>query len=300
MRERLRAEDQAAGLRRRLRDLRKTRGGPGRARPPVVAVASGKGGVGKTVLSVALSLALREAEKRVLLLDLDPGLADADILLGVHPERTLEECAAQGLPLGEALLEGPGGLLLLPGGSGMEELAEPGGFERIGLWKALEEMGPGMDALVFDTGAGISGPALAPLRRADLVLLVTTPQPAALADAYALYKILHREGLSGRVRLVVNRAGSSGEALLTATRIRKVSDRFLGVTPEFLGWIPESPLVAESARRRRPFLLERPDCGPSRAVRALAARVLEVLSARGEAEKERPVPPEREKAGPAR
>ncbi len=276
MKEQVLGGDQAAGLRRRIQGLRKAgKAGPRRGgRPPVLAVASGKGGVGKTVLSVALSLALREGGKRVLLLDLDPGLADADILLGVHPEKTMEECFAAGLPLSEALMEGPGGLLLLPGGSGMEEVAEPGGFERVGLWRALEEIGPTVEAVVFDTGAGISSPALAPLRRADLVLLTTTPQPAALADAYALFKILHREGLSDRTRLVVNRAASREEAMLTATRIRKVAGRFLGVRPGLLGWLPESALVERSALERSPFLLERPDSVPSRAVRALASKAL--------------------------
>ena len=265
MNERGSGGDQAAGLRRRIESLRMTAGRPrreGRARPPSFAVASGKGGVGKTILSVALSLALREAGRKVLLLDLDPGLADADILLGVHPEKTMEECFAAGLPLEEALMEGPGGLFLLPGGSGMEEVAEPGGFERVGIWRALEEIGPGVEAMVFDTGAGISRAALSPLRRADLVLLTTTPQPAALADAYALFKILHREGLSSRTRLVVNRAAGREEAMLTATRIRKVAGRFLGVRPPFLGWIPESPLVGDSALRRRPFLLENPGSPP--------------------------------------
>ncbi len=298
-------EDQAAGLRRRIEGLRKAeRSGPARqGRPPVLAVASGKGGVGKTVLSVALSLALGEGGKKVLLLDLDPGLADADILLGVHPEKTMEECFAAGLPLSEALMEGPGGLLLLPGGSGMVDVAEPGGFEKVGLWKALEEIGPGVEAVVFDTGAGISSAALAPLRRADLVLLTTTPEPAALADAYALFKILHREGLAGRTRLVVNRAASREEAMLTATRIRKVAQRFLGVRPSFLGWLPESALVEKSAMRRFPFLLERPGSAPSRAVRALASRALAEVEegSRGEGSSGgRPLDRGREKYDPAR
>jgi len=282
MRDGLSTRDQAQGLRKRLEGLRGSDShGGARRRPPALAVASGKGGVGKTVLSVALSLALRRAGKKVLLSDLDPGLADADILLGVHPELTLEECAASGRSPAEAVLEGPGGVLLLPGASGMKEVAEPGGFERAGLWRALEEVGAAVDLVVFDTGAGISRPALAPLRRADLVLLVTTPLPADLADAYALYKILHREGIASKARLVVNRASSREEAMLTAARIRKVARRFLGTAPSFLGWIPESSLVGESARRRRPFLLERPQAEASRAVLALASGALDALAALG-------------------
>lgn len=271
--------DQASGLRARMDDLRRRRGKA--SNPPVVAVASGKGGVGKTLLAANLALALRELGRRVLLVDLDPGLADADILLGVHPPVTLEECIASGRPVREAVMAGPQGVLLLPGASGLDSLAEPEGFARAGLWRALEELAPEADVILFDTGAGISPAVLDPLGRARQVVLLTSPEPAAITDAYALLKLLLVRSRESRVGLVVNRAASQDEAFQAATRLTKVADRFLGRRPDFLGWLPESPEVAASARSCVPFFLAAPSSAASGRLRALASGLLAALDRAG-------------------
>lgn len=269
--------DQASGLRKKL-SLRQK--GEARSRR-IIAVTSGKGGAGKTLIAVNLALSLREMGRRVLLVDLDPGMADADVLLGVHPPVTLEECIQKGRPVSDAVMVGPKGLLLLPGASGLESLASPGSFEKIGLWPALEKLKNLADVIILDTGAGISKAVLDPLSKAGLILLVTNPEPAALTDSYALLKLLHLRKRSERVGLVVNKARHREDALITATRLRKVSNRFLGQRPELLGWLPESAVVASSARERRPFFTSEPGTGLAKEMRSLAARSIEALAGKG-------------------
>jgi len=268
--------DQAAKLRERVKEgSRRSRPRPGAV--PLVAVTGGKGGAGKTMVAVNLAAALREAGRRVLLVDLDPGLANADILLGVHPRVTLEECLQEGRPLTDSVMVGPAGIMLLPGASGEPRLTGEEAFARAGFWSALRALRPHVDLVLLDTGAGLSPAVMDPLGRADLALVVTNPEPAAVTDAYALLKVWHRRARTLSAGLVINRVRSREEAFLTATRLRRVARRFLGCRPELIGWLPDSPRVAESARSRRPFFLDLCRGEEREAMRTMAARLLRGL-----------------------
>jgi flagellar biosynthesis protein FlhG len=144
-----------------------------------------------------------------------------------------------------------------------------------------------VDLILLDTGAGLSPAVMGPLARADLALVVTNPEPAAVTDAYALLKVWHQQGRSLPAGLVINRVRGREEAFLTATRLRGVARRFLGCRPELIGWLPDSPGVADSARHRRPFFLHLEPGEEREAMRTMADRLLRAL------ERGVPAPPDR-------
>ncbi len=274
--------DQAATLRRMELDRRAVS-----PRPPVLAVTSGKGGVGKTLLSVNLSLEIARTGRRCLLVDLDPGLANVDVHLRLRPAFSVLDVFSGKVEPEEAVLIGPHGLRIVPGGTPRDLREE----DRIALLheplapsRILEKLAPvsrDLDLIVLDTGAGIGPWVRGALDLADLNLLVTQPDPASVTDAYALLKVA--EGLRPGIRtgLVVNRVRNREEALLTATRLGKVSRRFLGAEPDFLGWFPDSPEVRRSIRNQHPFCLRKePVPELARNLSALCANALGALKTR--------------------
>ena len=242
--------------------------------PPVVAVVSGKGGVGKTVLSVNLSIQLARAGYVPLLVDLDPGLANADVHLRLAPRATLKDVLEGRARARDCVVQGPGGMRFLPGGCGAAEMASLGLERSQWLWTEIRQAFAGSGIVILDTGAGIGPGPMAAAARADHVIVVTTPEPPAVTDAYALFKLLLQGGLGGRTSLVINEVASATEAMQTAGKLRTVASRFLGgEMPELLGWLSTDGTVPESVRRQKPFLL----CPESRVhgeLRALAAALL--------------------------
>jgi flagellar biosynthesis protein FlhG len=260
-------DDQAAGLRnlaaRRLRA------------PRVLAVTSGKGGVGKTNLAVNLALALTERGRRTTLIDLDLGLANADILLDLTPRDNLQSVIAGHKSLSEVALQTPEGLRVVPGASGVERLANLTDRERENLIAGLEELHQDADFILFDTGAGISKNTTAFLGAADDVVVVTTPEPTAVLDAYAVIKLLaaHRE--HGRVGLVVNMAADAAEAERFSRGVTSTAYRMLNIYVEPLGFVVADAAVPRAVRARRPWLSAAPQAPASRCVRELAQRLAE-------------------------
>jgi flagellar biosynthesis protein FlhG len=231
-----------------------------RGRPPIVAIASGKGGVGKTVLSVNLALRLARSGTRVLLVDLDPGLANIDVHLRLTPRFTVHDLLESRCSAEEAVLVASNGLLLVPGGShsveGSTALSETNRRdEPREILERLEPLFSHVDIVLLDTGAGLGPWVMGALDIADQQIVVTQPDPASVTDAYALLKTLHRSHPDARPELVVNRVQDRGEAMLTATRIRGVTKRFLGFEPELLGWLREASAVTFSIRNQTPFAL---------------------------------------------
>lgn len=229
--------------------------------PRVLAVTSGKGGVGKSTVSINLATALAERGERVVLLDADLGLANIDVLLGLSPGGTLEQVLDGSCALNDVLLTGPAGVRIVPAASGVQRMAELSHGERAGLIHAFSELEYAADWLVIDTAAGISANTLQFCEAAQEILVVVCDDPASLTDAYATIKVLNQVHGRRRFRVLVNMTRSEDEARLIFKRLLTTTDRFLDVTLELAGSVPYDRQVAGAARRRLPVTLAYPD-GP--------------------------------------
>jgi len=241
------------------------------APPRVIALASGKGGVGKTSLAVNLCVALARRGVRVVLLDGDLGLANADVLCGIRPTGHVGHLLNGSRTIEQIVVQAPGGFRLVPGGGGQARLAEVGVEQRIGLLRAINDLDRPADVIVVDCAAGAGDDVLSFLWAADAAALVTTPEPTAIADAYALLKRFWLDSACGNERsvapsLLVNQARRRAEAEATHRRIATVAERFLGSTPELAGWVRRDAHVAEAVSAKRPFALARPRSVPARQV----------------------------------
>jgi len=252
----------------------------------VVAVTSGKGGVGKTNVSCNLAIALSQMRRRVVLVDLDLGLANADILLDLMPRHTLSAVIAGRRTVEEIVIAGPGGVRVVPGASGVERLANLNETERAMLLASLQEICGGADFVIFDTGAGISRNTTAFLAAADDVIVVTTPEPTAVVDAYAVIKLLALEQDRGAMHVLINMAASREEAERFANGIVLTANKLMNAYVARLGYILADTHVGAAVRRRRAFLLDAPGCPASTCVRSIAERL--ALGADGRAPVERP------------
>lgn len=268
-------QDQAAKLRQMVRNLdshpdKRWTSPPGRGCRRI-AVTSGKGGVGKTHLSVNLALALADRGLRVLLFDADFGLANVDVLLGIIPQYTLLHVLSGQKNLEEVMIDGPLGLKLIAAGSGgVQELAEIGESQRNRFLKELEALENLADIMIIDTGAGIHRNVLSFALAADDVLVVTTPEPTALMDAYGMMKVLHREHAGVRIALAVNQAATLAEAEEAEKKLIVLTKRFLGLEIHRAGLFPRDPAVVSAVKQQRPVFLTHPSSPFSEAVRRLA------------------------------
>jgi flagellar biosynthesis protein FlhG len=253
---------------------------------PFVLVTGGKGGVGKSTLAANLGVELARAGARVLLVDLDLGLANLDVLLKLERRAPLEDLLAGRLRIEDCIVAGPAGLDVLPAASGVPELARPDADRRAHLFGELVRASADYDLILGDTAAGIGEDVLAFAAAATRVLVVTAPDPAAVTDAYGVIKALDvwsREGDSGAGRgvgrevatpeLVVNFAAGVEEARRIAERLRTTAERFLARSPRLVGWLPRSRTVLTCALAQRPFVLASPDASVTRRVQALAERL---------------------------
>lgn len=240
----------------------------------VVAVASGKGGVGKTNVSVNLALALQLAGKQTMLLDADLGMGNVDVLLGLQPQFNLMHVLAGNCTLDEALLEGPLGLSIVPAASGKQRMADLGHAEHVGLIHAFSTLTQPLDCLVIDTAAGISDSVITFSRAAQEVVVVACNEPASLTDAYALIKVLSREHGVSRVHVVANMVKSAPEGFDVYENLKRVAARFLDVRIEYLGHVPQDEFLRRAVQRQRAVCEAYPGAPSAAAFRELAARAL--------------------------
>jgi len=242
-------------------------------RASVIAVTSGKGGVGKTNISVNLAIKFASAGKRVVLLDADLGLANADVLCNIDLPANLSHVIARKKDLSEVLVKAPGGFSLIGGASGLARMADLTDADRQRLVSALAELEEQADVILIDTGAGISPNVLAFTRAADHVLVVTTPEPTAITDAYAVVKVVSRDNQERRISLLVNQARTANEARIVHERIAKVARQFLAVSVYDAGYIAADEQVSAAVRKRTPFVLANPRCAASHGISQLAIRL---------------------------
>ncbi|MCK5771051.1 MinD/ParA family protein [Algiphilus sp.] len=240
----------------------------------VLAVASGKGGVGKTNVAVNLALAMQLAEQRTMLLDADLGMGNVDVLLGLQPQFNLMHVLGGHCTLDEALLEGPLDLAIVPAASGKQRMADLGHAEHIGLVNAFSSLTRPLDTLIIDTAAGISDSVVTFSRAAQEVLVVACNEPASLTDAYALIKVLSREHGIPRVHVVANMVKSAAEGFDVYESLKRVAARFLDVRIEYLGHVPHDDFLRRAVQRQRGVVEAYPGAPSSVAFRELAARIL--------------------------
>jgi flagellar biosynthesis protein FlhG len=265
--------ERAAGASGRAAGTTASMAGPAPRGARTIAVASGKGGVGKTTIAVNLSLALADAGVRTALVDGDLGLANADLLLGVRTTRHLGHVLDGRATLEQALTPVTERLSMLAGGSGMAALADLPSVERGRLVEAVHALESRCGAVVIDCGAGIGAGVLELAGACEQVLVVTTPEPTALADAYGLIKSLVLRSAAGdrpSLGLIVNEALSEREARDVHVRAATVCGKFLGVPLELAGWIEVDAHVPKAVRARTPVLRLFPRCGASAGVSRIA------------------------------
>jgi flagellar biosynthesis protein FlhG len=248
--------DQASKLRQLVRQESDR---PGR-RARVIAVTSGKGGVGKSNLSVSLSLAAASMGRDVVLIDCDLGLANVDVLLDLQVRHNLSHLISGEASLSDVLVPAPGGLRVLPGAAGVSQMADLTDVEQRILLEALDSLVASSELVVLDTGAGISRRVVEFCLASGEVIVVTTPEPTAIADAYAMIKVLGQTDPGIKIWLIVNMANHRGEAEQILERIILLSRRFMGLEVERAGYVLSDPRVPHAVRRRLPFSLAYPSC----------------------------------------
>jgi flagellar biosynthesis protein FlhG len=246
-----------------------------RAHVRTLAIASGKGGVGKSNLAANLAVALGELGARVLLLDADLAQANLDLLLGLNPRFDLQHVVSGEKSLEEIVVEGPRGVSLIPAASGVPELADLDDYRLECLLRGLGNIEGRADLILIDVASGTSRQVLLFCLAADEVVVVTTPEMPAFSDAYAMIKLLQQRGLTRPPYLVVNAAAGPEEADEVARRLRLVARRFLQLEPESLGFVPFDSAVPRAVRRQEPVVTAFPRSPAANAYRALAARLWE-------------------------
>lgn len=240
----------------------------------VITVTSGKGGVGKSSISVNLAIGLRRMGKRVVILDADFGLANIEVMLGIRPRYNLADLIFKGKSLREIITDGPEGIGFISGGSGIQELTNLNRQQLIKLSHSLYELDQYVDVIIVDTGAGISDSVLEFVAASSEVLLVVTPEPTSITDAYALLKTLNKKSdfltQNTTIKMIANRVGNPVEGKEIFDKLSVVVNKFLNIKVEFLGAIPQDNAISKAVIQQRPVTIGFPNAPSANAISELA------------------------------
>ncbi len=239
-------------------------------------VTSGKGGVGKTTLSVNLAVELASRGLRTMLVDADLGLANAHILMGVRPSLTLTDYLEDRCSVSEILAEGPCGLKLISGGQGIKEMADLDAGGRKRILDAILDLRAYADVIIIDTGAGVSSTVTDFVEAADQTIVVTNANFTAIANAYGIIKVVTQDGYKQPIHLVVNRARSPEEAEQVCEKLTGCTQKFLEMEISYLGLVPEDPRVNRAIQKRTPFTQLFPDSTASQYMKKLVDRIEQI------------------------
>jgi len=257
--------DQASGIRK----MRQIKPKPVR----VIAVTSGKGGVGKTNLSVNLGVALSQMGRRVALLDADMGLANVDILLGLSPKYNLSHVLQGDKSLEDIMLTGPAGLKVIPASSGVQQMSELNNIEQAGVIRAFSEIDQNLDVLIVDTAAGISSSVVNFARACQEIIVVVCDEPTSLTDAYAYIKLLNRDYGLNKFHIVANMVQSVQQGQQLFNKLGKVTEKYLDVTLSYTGAVPFDEYLRKSVQKQTPVLEAFPRSKAALAIRNLALNI---------------------------
>ncbi|MFW5443668.1 MAG: MinD/ParA family protein [Methylococcaceae bacterium] len=257
--------DQAAGI----RNMRQIKPKPVR----VIAITSGKGGVGKTNLSVNIGVALAQMGRKVALLDADMGLANVDILLGLSPEFNISHVLQGEKNLQEIMVEGPSGLKVIPASSGLQYMSELSTIQQAGVIRAFSEIDNNLDVLLVDTAAGISSSVVNFARACQEIIVVICDEPTSLTDAYAFIKLLNRDYGMNKFQIVANMVQSIQQGQQLFTKLTKVTDKYLDVTLSYVGAVPFDEYLRKSVQKQTPVIEAFPGSKAALAIKNLAQRI---------------------------
>ncbi len=241
----------------------------------VIAITGGKGGVGKSNVSINLSLALSQLQRRVMLLDADLGLANIDVLLGIRAKKTIADVLSGECSLRDILVTGPGGIRIVPAASGVQQMAALTPQQHGALIQAFSHLGDQLDVLMIDTAAGISDTVVSFVSAAQEIVMVVCDEPSSITDAYALIKLLNKEHNIHRVRVISNMVGSVKEGQLLFNKLRQVCERFLDISMQYAGAVPIDENVRKAVQKQKPVLEYAPRCKAALAYKQIASKIQE-------------------------
>ncbi len=239
----------------------------------VVAVTGGKGGVGKSNVSVNLAVNLAQQGRKVVLLDADLGLANIDVLLGITASKNLADVLDGKCELRDIMVDGPAGIKIIPASSGARHMANMGEQEHAGIISAFSDFEDELDTLIIDTAAGISHTVMSFVRAAQEALVVVCDEPTSVTDAYALIKLLHRESHLDRFRILANMVKTPQEGQQLFNKLAKVTERFLDVSLQYVGAVPQDDHVRKAVQRQKAVCELYPKSKAAQAYRQLANKV---------------------------
>ncbi len=251
----------------------------GNVRPKVLCFSSGKGGVGKTSIVTNLAIAVSNLGRSVLILDADLGLANVDVMLGITPKYSIQHVFSGEKTLSDIIMKGPGGIRLLPASSGIQELCHLNESEKLFLLNEFDALDEPVDVMLIDNAAGISDTVMYFNMAAQNRVIILTPEPTSITDAYALIKVLKNKYKVKEFYIIVNWANSKQEAQKIFRQLTLVADKFLGfLSFHFLGYIPKDMSIPKSIRQQRPAMELYPNSRASQEIRQLAEKILEIES----------------------
>lgn len=245
----------------------------------VITVTSGKGGVGKSSISINLAIWLTRAGKRVVVFDADFGLANIEVMLGIRPQYNLADLMFRGKELKDIITPGPENISFISGGSGIQELARMNREQVMYLTRKLVELDAFADLIIIDTGAGIADNVMEFVVASSEVLLVATPEPTSITDAYALLKALNRKSefskSSTAIKMIANRVKNEEDGKNLYENMSSVVDKFLNISLQYMGSIPQDDQVSKAVMRQKPISITNPNAPSAKALQQLAYQLYE-------------------------
>ena len=249
---------------------------PNNSSTRVICISSGKGGVGKSNFTINLAIALQSQGKKVIVIDADLGLANVEILLGIMPKFTLLDVISKNTSIKDVITRGPMEIGIISGGSGIQSMAELSLYDMNKLLNEINALKDMADFILIDTGAGISKSVTAFIEASEELIVITTCEPPAIADAYALIKIMSGIDKQKKISLVANRAEDTKEAENVYMKLSSVSKKFLDMNIEFLGEILDDDSVTKSVKKQVPFYMNNPKSKASQGIQNISERLLDM------------------------